>query len=96
MKSHKEDDMPPSSRHADGQPDNPSHGDRLPHHHVHPSVERRFNRDEAPVEIHRHLPEKSADEIVRESWSHLKGRFARRAPDCSRVFGREPSSLAGS
>jgi excisionase family DNA binding protein len=35
------------SRHSDGQPGNPSHGDGLPHHHVHPSVERRFNRDEA-------------------------------------------------
>jgi hypothetical protein len=54
MKSHKADDMHPSSRHADGQPGNPSHGDMQNHHHVHPSRERAFNRAEAPVEVHHH------------------------------------------
>jgi hypothetical protein len=54
MESHRKDDMPPSSRHADGQPGNPSHGDAMPHHHVHPSVERAFNRAEAPVEVEHH------------------------------------------
>jgi hypothetical protein len=45
------------SRHSDGQPGNPSHGDGLPHHHVHPSQERAFNRAEAPFEVHHHEAE---------------------------------------
>ena len=32
-------------------------GDGLPHHHTHPSVERAFNRHEAPVEVHHHEAE---------------------------------------
>jgi hypothetical protein len=37
----------PVSEHPDRQPANISHGDGLPHHHTHPSIERRFNRDDA-------------------------------------------------
>jgi hypothetical protein len=57
MESHRKDDMSPSSRHADGQPGNPSHGEGFPHHHTHPSVERAFNRHEAPVEVRDHEAE---------------------------------------
>ena len=67
MESHRKDDTPPSSRHADGQPGNPSHGEGLPHHHTHPSVERRFNRAEAPVEVHHHLPERTAEKHMAET-----------------------------
>lgn len=50
----------PVSKHLDRQPANIS-GTR------HPSVERQFNREAEPVEMHHHLPEKSADEIMSDA-----------------------------
>jgi hypothetical protein len=61
MESHRKDDMPPSSRHSDGQAGNPSHGDGQNHHHVHPSAERAFNRAEAPVPVTHHETEPADD-----------------------------------
>jgi len=51
----------PISEHPDGQPANISHGDGLPHHHVHPSVERRFNREAEAIEVTHHQPEPPDD-----------------------------------
>jgi hypothetical protein len=61
VESHRKDDMHPSSRHADGQPGSPSHGDGMDHHKTHPSAERAFNRAEAPIEVHHHSTEPADD-----------------------------------
>ena len=72
MESHRKDDTPPSSRHADGQPGSPSHGDNQPHR-VHPSAERRFNRAEAPVPVTHHEAEPhDAAATAREHRERLK------------------------
>jgi hypothetical protein len=57
----------PRSHHPDNQPANISHGDGLHHHGVHPSVERAFNRNEAPVPVTHHSAERTVEEHMAET-----------------------------
>lgn len=78
MESHRKDDMPPSSRHSDGQAGNPSHGDGQNHHHVHPSAERAFNRAEAPVEVAHHESEPHDPAATAREHAQRKANFEKR------------------
>jgi hypothetical protein len=68
----------PVSEHPDRQPANISHGDGLPHHHTHPSVERRFNREAEPVEVHHYKAEPHDPAVTGREHRERLERHARR------------------